>query len=104
VHRLLTPSACPPAPPARACSCDKITISPSLLAELEASTEHLAKHLWPSMGGCSERQHHDFDSALFDKLHGSDEMAVEKLAQGIQGFAADQDKLELQLAKLANLV
>jgi transaldolase len=56
------------------------------------------------MGGCSERHCHDFDSALFDKLHGSDEMAVEKLAQGIQGFAADQDKLELQLAKLANMV
>ncbi len=56
------------------------------------------------MGGCSEQHWHDFDDALFAKLHGGDQMAVEKLAEGIKGFGADQDKLEIQLAKLANML
>ncbi len=84
--------------------CDKITIAPSLLAELEASTGHLPKVLWPSMGGCQEQHWHDFDEKMFTKLHGNDQMAVEKLAEGIKGFTADQDKLEVQLAKLANVL
>lgn len=37
----------------------------------------------------------------FRELHEADEMAVDKLAQGIENFAADQRLLEAQLAKLA---
>jgi transaldolase len=85
------------------CRCDKITIAPNLLAELEASTEPLPRRLWPAMGGCSDLQrYHGFDLALFDQLHSGDKMAAEKLPQGIQGFSADQDKLEQQLARLAD--
>lgn len=43
----------------------------------------------------------DFSADAFERLHGSDEMAVEKLREGIEGFAADQRKLEEQLARLA---
>lgn len=41
------------------------------------------------------------DAALFEELHGADQMAVDKLAGGIEGFAADQRKLEDLLATMA---
>ncbi|KAK9909136.1 hypothetical protein WJX75_007727 [Coccomyxa subellipsoidea] len=84
--------------------CDNITISPALLGELEASTEPLPRKLWPEMGGCSEPKidltADSYD--LFKKLHGEDEMAVTKLAEGIQGFSKDQAQLESMVAKLVS--
>lgn len=81
--------------------CDNITISPALLDELQASSEPLPRKLWPTMGGSSDELVSGISQAAFDELHGSDEMAVEKLKQGIDSFAADQKKLEEQLAQLA---
>lgn len=75
---------------------DNITIAPPLLAELEASTEPLPRKLWPTMGGCQDdpvqlkAPHVD----LFNKLHREDQMAVDKLKEGVDSFAKDQDKLE----------
>ncbi|PSC68438.1 Transaldolase [Micractinium conductrix] len=76
--------------------CDNITIAPPLLKELEASKAPLPYQLWPTMGGCEDEHHRmDFHGLeLFDKLHGEDLMAVEKLKEGIDNFAADQLKLE----------
>lgn len=82
--------------------CDNITISPSLLDELQASTEPLPRKLWPTMGGNADDLYSNMSQATFDKLHGTDQMAVDKLKQGIDSFAADQKKLEEQLAKLAH--
>ena len=67
--------------------CDNITISPSLLGELEASKEPLPRKLWPTMGGCEEEQldMHANNKELFDKVHGEDQMAVDKLKEGIEG-------------------
>lgn len=67
--------------------CDNITISPSLLGDLEASKEPLPRKLWPSMGGCDEKQldMHASNKELFDKIHGEDQMAVDKLKEGIEG-------------------
>jgi transaldolase len=82
--------------------CDNITISPALLGELEASTDPLPRKLWPEMGGCSEPQI-DMTAGsedLFKKLHGEDQMAVDKLAEGIEGFSKDQRKLESMVADL----
>jgi hypothetical protein len=59
--------------------CDNITISPALLDELQASTEALPRKLWPTMGGSSDALVSGMSQAAFDDLHGSDEMAVEKL-------------------------
>jgi transaldolase len=74
------------------------------LGELEASTEPLPRKLWPEMGGCSEPKidltADSYD--LFKKLHGEDEMAVTKLAEGIQGFSKDQAQLESMVAKLVS--
>jgi hypothetical protein len=63
------------------CRCDNITISPQLLGELESSTDPLPRKLWPQMGGCTDPQYSGIDEDVFSKLHGTDEMAVEKLKQ-----------------------
>lgn len=81
--------------------CDNITIAPSLLSELEASTDPLPRRLSPDGAASADARIDQFDRAVFDRLHGADQMAVDKLKQGIEGFAADQDKLEAQLAALA---
>lgn len=82
--------------------CDNITISPSLLGELEKSKDPLPRKLWPTMGGCDEPQvdMHESNKSLFDKLHGEDQMAVDKLKEGIEGFAKDQRKLEEIIGEL----
>eukprot|EP00775_Hariotina_reticulata_P006112 gene6112-6350_t len=81
--------------------CDNITISPQLLGELESSSEPLPRKLWPQMGECTDQQYSGIGEDVFSQLHDTDLMAVEKLKQGIDSFAADQIKLEEQLAKLA---
>lgn len=70
------------------CRCDNITISPALLGDLEASKEPLPRKLWPTMGGCDEPQldMHESNKSLFDKMHGEDQMAVDKLKEGIDGL------------------
>ncbi|KAL3150277.1 hypothetical protein ABBQ32_000127 [Trebouxia sp. C0010 RCD-2024] len=82
--------------------CDNITISPSLLGELEASKDPLPRKLWPTMGECDEPQldMHESQKSLFDKIHGEDQMAVDKLKEGIEGFAKDQRKLEEIIGEL----
>ncbi len=84
------------------CRVDNITISPSLLAELEASTDPLPRKLWPTMGGCEDERVDLTGGAfdLFDKLHGGDQMAVDKLKEGVDSFAADQLKLEAMIGAM----
>ncbi|KAK9827641.1 hypothetical protein WJX81_002241 [Elliptochloris bilobata] len=82
--------------------CDNITISPALLGELAASTEPLPRKLWPEMGG-GEGAPVDLSAsqaARFAEMHGGDQMAVEKLAEGIQSFSKDQEALEQLIAAL----
>ncbi|ROS04808.1 transaldolase [Sinobacterium caligoides] len=78
--------------------CDRLTISPALLAELEADNGSLERQLSPS-GHCDEERislnEEDFRWAM-----NQDPMATEKLAEGIRNFAADQVKLEQWLATL----
>jgi len=38
--------------------------------------------------------------ARFAEMHGGDQMAVEKLAQGVQNFSSDQEALEKLIAEL----
>lgn len=79
--------------------CDRLTISPTLLAELEADEGALPRRLSPgNTAGADDRQtlgEADFRLALND-----DAMATEKLAEGIRNFIADQQRLE-QLIKSA---
>jgi transaldolase len=61
--------------------CDKITISPQLLAELQSCTEPLPRKLSPDMINSPDSKVDSFSTDVFNKLHGADEMAVDKLKQ-----------------------
>ncbi|WP_428776438.1 transaldolase [Vibrio sp.] len=79
--------------------CDRLTISPQLLQELEESTGAVEAKLVATTDvqeRPSAMSHSDF---LWE--HNQDPMAVEKLAEGIRNFAIDQGKLETMIeAKL----
>ncbi|MBY5945187.1 transaldolase [Photobacterium rosenbergii] len=77
--------------------CDRLTISPQLLQELEDAQGEVVQKLTPATE-LKERPaamtHAEF---LWD--HNQDAMAVEKLAEGIRNFAVDQGKLEAMIAE-----
>ena len=76
--------------------CDRLTISPALLAELEQDTSELPRKLDPAKVTTEPRielPHSGFLWAMNE-----DEMAHEKLADGIRKFTADQIKLETLIA------
>ncbi len=79
--------------------CDRLTISPQLLGELEADTGKLERALSPEKKGDSSVRVNETE-AQFRFSMNEDAMATEKLAQGIRGFVADQINLEKYLSKL----
>lgn len=77
--------------------CDRLTISPSLLKELQESDEKLVRKL--DYKGEIKPRPEKMTEAEFYWEHNQDPMAVEKLAEGIRKFAIDQEKLEAMLAE-----
>ncbi|CAH7485723.1 transaldolase B [Vibrio chagasii] len=79
--------------------CDRLTIAPALLAELEAAEGEVVEKLVDSKGskGSKERPA-PMTHAEFLWEHNLDAMAVEKVAEGIRNFAVDQGKLEDMIA------
>ncbi|MCE7628529.1 transaldolase, partial [Vibrio fluvialis] len=79
--------------------CDRLTIAPSLLAELEAAEGEVVEKLVDSNG--TQERPAEMTHSEFLWEHNLDAMAVEKLAEGIRNFAVDQGKLETMIeAKL----
>jgi len=74
--------------------CDLLTIGPSLLAELQESTEPIHRRLSPEDAATAEIEKITLDEKSFRYLFNEDAMAVEKTAEGIRKFAADIVKLE----------
>lgn len=74
--------------------CDLLTISPKLLAELQASTDTVERVLSPEAAAAADLEKVSFDEKSFRLALNEDAMATEKTAQGIRGFAADIVKLE----------
>ena len=74
--------------------CDLLTISPGLLAELQASTDPVIPQLTPAEAAKSDRKKISLDEKAFRYALNEDAMATEKTAQGIRNFAADIVKLE----------
>jgi transaldolase len=72
--------------------CDYLTISPSLLEELDKSNVEVVQKLDAKKVTPVERI--NVDEKNFRWLMNEDEMATEKLAEGIRRFAADLKKLE----------
>ncbi|WP_372741840.1 transaldolase [Neptunomonas sp.] len=79
--------------------CDRLTISPQLMSELEKSNAPLIQQLSESTA-TSDIAIPDNDEMTFRWLMNEDAMATEKLAEGIRNFAADQVKLEQVLSDL----
>ena len=79
--------------------CDLLTISPQLLAELEAAQGELPRKLSPEAAGNLQIERINVDKATFDRMHAADRMANDKLKEGIEGFSAALVKLETLLAK-----
>ncbi|NLS13806.1 transaldolase [Vibrio sp. SM6] len=79
--------------------CDRLTIAPALLAELETAEGVVEQKLADSHGQAARPAPMTHAEFLWD--HNQDAMAVEKLAEGIRNFAVDQGKLEAMIeAKL----
>jgi len=79
--------------------CDRLTIGPNLLEELEAVEGELPVKL--SYNGEIKERPARMTEDEFRWEHNQDAMATEKLAEGIRNFAIDQNKLEDMLrAKL----
>ncbi|CAH1527621.1 MULTISPECIES: transaldolase [Vibrio] len=76
--------------------CDRLTIAPALLAELEAAEGEVVEKLVDSKG--SKERPAPMTHAEFLWEHNLDAMAVEKVAEGIRNFAVDQGKLEDMIA------
>ncbi|OBX07307.1 transaldolase [Gallibacterium salpingitidis] len=76
--------------------CDRLTISPALLKELQESNAELPRKL--DYQGAVLPRPAAMTEAEFYWQHNMDAMAVEKLAEGIRKFAADIEKLEAMLS------
>ena len=76
--------------------CDRLTIAPALLKELQENTTPLVHKL--EYKGEVKAKPQPLTEAEFYWQHNSDAMAVEKLADGIRKFAVDQEKLEAMLS------
>ncbi|MEY8829114.1 transaldolase [Sedimentitalea sp. XS_ASV28] len=71
--------------------CDRLTIAPKLLDQLDSETGTLPRVLSPDSAG--EIARIEMDEKTFRWDMNSDAMATEKLAEGIRNFDADHKKL-----------
>merc|ERR1719238_1334688 len=80
--------------------CDKLTISPKVIGEIEARSGPVPRKLHPTLSAKDAPPRlspHDLTEKEFRLLLNEDQMATEKLSEGIRGFGKD-------LAKLKDLV
>lgn len=80
--------------------CDRLTISPTLLQELQDDLGDLPRRLVADTAS-SPDQFGTIDEKLFRWESNEDAMATEKLADGIRRFTADQIELENRVRQLA---
>ncbi|HYD84982.1 MAG TPA: transaldolase [Opitutus sp.] len=74
--------------------CDLLTISPQLLGELAASNDPVTRKLDPAAAASAQIDRVNLDEKAFRWELNEDQMATEKLSEGIRQFAADIVKLE----------
>jgi transaldolase len=74
--------------------CDLLTISPSLLGELQASEEPITPRLTAEEAAASDHEKISLNESDFRFMLNEDPMATEKTAHGIRAFSADIVKLE----------
>lgn len=84
----------------RLAGCDRLTIGPGLLQELENTQGSLERALDPT-SVAPKTAPGELQAGEFRWQHNENAMAVEKLSEGIRAFAADQVKLEKLIQDLA---
>lgn len=80
--------------------CDLLTISPELLAQLQASDAPVARALDTEQARGCDAKALSFNEPSFRWALNEDAMATEKLAQGIRAFAVDAARLEAMVQAL----
>jgi transaldolase len=79
--------------------CDLLTISPALLRDLEASNDKVVVKLSPEAAKNSKMSKIEINETVFRWMLNEDQMATEKLSEGIRNFSADSRKLETMLSE-----
>lgn len=82
------------------CGCDLLTISPGLLAELQASNDPIEPKLNAANAKSLDLAKVPCDEKSFRWLLNEDAMATEKTAEGIRNFGKDIVKLEQLVGEL----
>ncbi|MCR5865592.1 transaldolase [Aquincola sp. J276] len=80
--------------------CDLLTISPELLAQLQAGDAPVARRLDAAAAQAASIHAVTYNEPEFRYALNEDAMATEKLAEGIRGFAADAIKLDKLIEEL----
>ena len=80
--------------------CDLLTISPDLLAQLQASEAPIVRAQDPAAAKDAPVHAVSYNEASFRYALNEDAMATEKLAEGIRGFAVDAGKLDQMILSL----
>ncbi len=73
---------------------DLLTISPALLEEMQKTPGTVTRKLTPEAAAKSDLKKITLNESAFRWLHNEDQMATEKLSEGIRLFAVDTVKLE----------
>ncbi len=79
--------------------CDLLTISPALLEELHKTAGDVPRKLSAASAAACEEPRLSLDESAFRFMLNEDQMATEKLSEGIRLFNADARKLEAFLKK-----
>jgi transaldolase len=80
--------------------CDLLTIAPDLLQKLAEAQGEVPKKLSPAESAGDRVEKIELDEKSYRWMHNEDQMAVEKLSEGIRRFDADARKLEKVTAAL----
>lgn len=78
--------------------CDLLTISPGLLDKLQNTQGSLLRKLSIETAKTLDIKKINMDKATFERMHRENQMATDKLAEGIAGFEKDLVSLEKLLA------
>ncbi|HKO47633.1 MAG TPA: transaldolase [Polyangiaceae bacterium] len=79
--------------------CDLLTISPELIAELAGKEGEIEPKLTAKSAAATDTALIHLDEKTYRFEHNQDQMAVEKLSEGIRGFYSDARKLEKYAAQ-----
>ena len=82
--------------------CDLLTISPNLLEELKASDTKIERKLSVEEAKGMDIEKLDLDEAEFRWMLNEDQMATEKLSDGIRIFGKDMLKVKEMIAEVIN--